>query len=145
MLVKEIMSGTVQWVEPETTIYDAASKMREFNVGSLPVKGADGLDGIITDRDIACRCVAQAWDPASTTVQEAMSRDLTTCLDDERVDEAARTMEANKVRRLPVLNHQDELVGMLTLSDVARGASYKLSGHVIAEVNQPGAPTATAT
>ena len=144
MLVKEIMSGTVQWIGPETTVYDAASKMREFNIGSLPVKGADGLAGIITDRDIACRCVAQAWDPAKTTVKEAMTKDLTTCLDDERVDEAARTMEAKKVRRLPVLNKQDELVGMLTLSDVARGASYKLSGHVIAEVNRPGPVAATA-
>jgi CBS domain-containing protein len=126
MLVKEIMSGTVQWVEPDTTIYDAAGKMREFNVGALPVKGKDGLAGIVTDRDISCRCVAEGWDPATAAVKEAMTKDLTWCFDDVRVDEAARTMEAKRVRRLPVLNHQDELVGIVTASDLERCASQKI-------------------
>lgn len=145
MLVKEIMSGTVQWVEPDSTILDAAGKMRQFNVGSLPVKGKDGLAGIITDRDIACRCVAEGWDPETATVKEAMTKQLSWCFDDARVDEAAQKMESKKVRRLPVLNHRDELVGMVTASDVASRASQKLSGHVIAEVNKPGPVQATAT
>ena len=145
MLVKEIMSGAVQWIDPDSTIYDAASKMRQFNVGSLPVKGKDGLAGIITDRDVACRCVAQGLDPATVTVKEAMSEDLSWCFDDARVDEAAQTMQSKKVRRLPVLNHQNELVGIITASDVATGASQKLSGRVIAEVNKPAAVQAVAT
>lgn len=145
MLVKEIMSGTVQWVEPDTTIYDAAGKMREFNVGSLPVKGKHGLAGIITDRDIACRCVAEGRDTATATVEEAMSKNVSWCFDDARVDEAALTMQSKKVRRLPVLNRQDELVGIITASDVASGASQKLSGRVIAEVNKPAALQATVT
>ena len=137
MLVKEIMSGTVQWVGPDTTIYDAAGMMREFNVGALPVKGEDGLAGIITDRDIACRCVAEGRDTATATVEEAMSKNLSWCFDDARVDEAAQTMQMKKVRRLPVLNRQEELVGIVTASDVASGASQKLSGRVLAEVNKP--------
>lgn len=143
MLVKEIMSGSVQWVEPDSTIHEAASRMRQFNVGSLPVKGKDGLAGIITDRDIACRCVAEGWDPATVTVKEAMSEHPSWCFDDARVDEAAQTMESKKVRRLPVLNHQDELVGIVTASDMASHASQKLSGEVISEVNKPGPVLAT--
>jgi CBS domain-containing protein len=110
--------------------------MREIDAGSLPVGENDRLVGMITDRDIAVRAVAEGHGP-ETRVGDVMTRDLHYCFDDEDVEEVSERMAEHKVRRLPVLNRDKRMVGIISLGDVshADGAS---SGSALSEISQPG-------
>jgi CBS domain-containing protein len=120
MLVRHIMTEGVQCIRPETTIREAARRMRDLNVGALPVCGDnDRLSGIITDRDIAVRAVAEQRDPQSTQVREVMTAGIVYCYDDQDVGEAAELMEEKQLRRLAVLNRSKRLVGIVSLGDLA--------------------------
>ncbi len=138
MLVKEIMSAKVEWVSPDAPIQEAARKMRDRDIGSLPVRERDDgkLVGIVTDRDIACRAVAEGRDPATTTVGEVMSAGATCCFDDQDVGEAAHLMEEKQLHRLPVFDHENHLVGMLAIGDLALRAPHELSGEVLEAVSR---------
>jgi CBS domain-containing protein len=109
---------------------DAARKMRDMDVGCLLVWKDEELIGIVTDRDVTCRAIAEARDPATTTVRDVMSKDIAFCFNDQRADEAAHIMEEKKVRRLPVFDHDNHMVGILTLSDLSINAP-KLTGDVV--------------
>jgi CBS domain-containing protein len=138
MNVKEIMSSNVEWASPELSLQAAAKKMRDIGIGSLPVREkADGkLIGMITDRDMACRAVAEGCDPAKTKVGDIMSMGTTHCFEDQDVSEAATIMEANRLQRLPVLNQDKDVVGLLSIADLATHVSHELSGEVLEAVSK---------
>ncbi len=118
MRVKDVMTSPVHVVQPGASVVAAADKMRAANVGSLPVGEGDRLLGMITDRDIVVRCVAAGSDCHKRTVREVMSAELLVCFDDQPVEEARRLMTEYKVRRLPVLDHGQRLVGIVSLDDL---------------------------
>jgi CBS domain-containing protein len=119
MQVNEVMSRTVDLVNPSMKIREAATFMRNDNVGALPVGENDRLVGMITDRDIAIRAVAEGKSP-TTTIGKVMSEKVYYCFDDNDVAEAARLMAKHQVRRLPVLNRDKRLVGIVAMADIAR-------------------------
>jgi CBS domain-containing protein len=125
MQLKEVMTTKVQLTDPNAKLRDAAISMREGDFGLLPVGANDRLVGTITDRDITIRAVAEGKDPNTTTVADVMSDGIHYCFEDQDVDEAARLMGEVQVRRLPVLNRDKRLVGIVALADLAaeRGAA----------------------
>ncbi len=118
MKVSKYMTRDVQLVTPTQTIREAARMMGEIDAGSLPVQEDDRLVGVITDRDIAVRAVAQGKSP-DTPVRDVMSREVLYCFEDQEVKEIARNMGDVKVRRLPVVNRDKRLVGIISVGDLA--------------------------
>jgi CBS domain-containing protein len=135
MKVKNAMHKNAEWVSPETPIAQIAKKMKDLDIGSLPVGENDRLIGMVTDRDIACRGVANGKDVSKLTARDVMSKGIVYCNDTEDLDDAVRLMETKKIRRLPVINEQKRMVGMLSLGDVSHAASREMSGEVIAAVS----------
>jgi len=133
MLVKDVMTRHAEWIGPETTLLDAAKKMHDKEIGSLPVGENDRLIGMVTDRDIACRGVAQNLTPANTPVRKVMTEKIVWCFDDQAIEDAAHLMEGKKVRRLAVMNREKRMVGLLSVDDLAHRA-HGLSGEVLDEV-----------
>lgn len=119
MKVNQMMSGDVYVVAPDDSLRNAANLMAEKDVGSLPVGEGDRLVGFITDRDIAVRAVACGLGP-DASVRKIMSEDVRYCFDDEDVDQVARNMADLEVRRLPVVNRDKRLVGMVSLANFAQ-------------------------
>lgn len=120
MKVHDTMSSEVRVINPDQTIKDAAAMMCELDCGALPVGENDRLIGIITDRDIATRAVAQGM-PAETQVRQIMSGPICYCYDDQDVNDVADNMAEIQVRRLPVVNRDKQLIGIISLGDIARG------------------------
>jgi len=135
--VKDIMTPQVESVGPDTPIIEAARKMRDLDVGSLPVLEGERVVGMITDRDITIRVVANERDPNTTKVRDCMSPDPTTVREDQDVDEAAQTMQQKQVRRLPVLDRNGKLVGIVALADVVAEAGKKDVARTVQEVSKP--------
>src|SRR5688572_2704104 len=120
MKVQDVMTPGVECAHPEDSIARTAERMRQLDVGSLPVCGDnEKLIGIITDRDITVRATAQECDPCSTTVQDVMTPGIVTCYEDEDIQAAMDSMEMNQIRRLIVLNRDRRLVGIVSLGDLA--------------------------
>ena len=133
MLVKEVMTPKAEWVAPGTTLLEAAKRMRDKDIGSLLVGENDKIIGMVTDRDIACRGVAQNLNPANTPVRKVMSERIFWCFDDQEIENAAHLMEKKKVRRLAVMNREKRMVGFLSVDDLAHRA-HALSGEVLDQV-----------
>lgn len=124
MLVKEIMTKKVDYIDPDATLAEASKIMREDDVGCLPIGENDRLIGILTDRDIVIRAVALGKDLRTLTVREVMSEPIKYCYDDETIEELAQNFAKNQIHRLPVLNHDKRMVGIVSLGDLStRGAS----------------------
>jgi CBS domain-containing protein len=141
MIVRDIMTRDVEVIHPDSVIQEAASKMKSLDVGSLPVCDNQRLLGVVTDRDIAIRAVAKGRDPSTTKVSEAMTPELIYCFEDEPVSEAAKLMERYQIRRLPILNREKHLVGIVSLGDLAvETTNEKLSGTVLEEISEPAKP-----
>ena len=139
MKVNEIITHDPQVIRPETALIEAAQKMKSMDIGMLPVCDGDRLVGVITDRDITVRGVAQGYDPKTARVQEVMTPEVIYCFDDEDVKDVAKKMEEKQVRRLPVLNREKRLVGIVSLGDLAvRTGKEKLAGEVLERVSEPG-------
>lgn len=119
MLVKDVMTSPVHVVDPGTSVVAVAKKMRDAGIGSLPVGEAGELLGMITDRDIVVRCVADGSDCHHWSVRDVMSAELLVCFDDQPVEEARQLMTDYQVRRLPVLDHQQRLVGLVSFDDLS--------------------------
>ncbi len=128
MQIQEIMSPTVHIADPNMTIRDAARQMRADNVGALPVGENDRLIGMVTDRDITVRAVAEGRSAGNTTVREVMSEGVCYCFEDDDVKEAAKLMAEHQVRRLPVLNRDKRLVGVVALADLGRSEGRAAQG-----------------
>ena len=114
------MTKKVELGNPNMTLFEAAQKMRDGDYGILPIGENDRLIGIITDRDIAVRGVAEGYDPKKINVRDVMSERVLYCYEDQSLDEVAQNLGENRIRRLPVLNRQKRLVGILSLGDLAQ-------------------------
>jgi CBS domain-containing protein len=135
MKVKNAMHKGAEWVAPDTPVAQVAKKMRELDVGSIPVGENDRLIGMVTDRDITCRGVANGKDLSKLTARDVMTKGIVYCRDGEELDDALRIMESKKIRRLPVIDEKKRMVGMLSLGDVSHAASHELSGELMAAVS----------
>ena len=135
MKVNDVMTRGVQLVSPEQTIREAARLMAEIDAGALPVGEHDRLVGMITDRDIAIRAVAEGKSP-DTKVRDVMSNEMLYCFDNQDVEDVARNMGKNQVRRLPVLNQDKRLVGILSLGDLALKEEATTVGRTVAKVSE---------
>ena len=137
MKVSKIMSRDVTLLNPDQTICVAASLMAEIDAGALPVGENDRLVGMITDRDIVIRAVAQGKS-ADTKVADVMSKEVLYCFDTDEIDEVARNMGKARVRRLPVVNRDKRLVGIVSLGDLARNDDATNIGQTMTRVSTPG-------
>ena len=141
MQVSKVMTRDAECVRPDNTLQEAARKMRDLDVGPLPVCEDDRLVGMVTDRDIAVRGTAEGRDPKSATVRQVMTPELVYCYEDQDVGEAARLMKENQVRRLVVLNRDKRLVGIVSLGDLAvETGNEKLAGNTLEAVSEPAQP-----
>lgn len=138
--VRDIMTKDVQTVTPDTALKEAAQIMKERDFGSVPVVEGRKPIGVITDRDIAIRGVAEGRDPSSTKVSDVMTKELVAVHETDDLQEAERLMHDRQLRRLPVLNEQGELVGYLAMAKVARTESPEQAGKVIQGVSQSSKP-----
>jgi CBS domain-containing protein len=136
MKISKAMTRDVKMVAPTQTIRDAAQAMAELDFGSLPVADGDRLVGMITDRDITVRAIAQGRGP-DTAVREVMSSEVKYCFDDADLEDVAENMGDIKVRRLPVLNREKRLVGIVSLGDIARRDDGS-AGDAIRAISEPG-------
>jgi CBS domain-containing protein len=137
MQVSEVMSGEVNIANPQQSIREAAQMMAAIDSGVLPVGENDRLVGMITDRDIVVRAVAAGKGP-DTPIREVMSIDVKYCFADDEIEEVAHNMADIKVRRLPVLNGQKRLVGIISLADIALAEGPDPAGHAICGISEPG-------
>lgn len=139
MRVSEAMSRDVRIASPDETICDAAKAMASLDAGALPVGENDRLVGMITDRDIALRAVGEHKGP-DTPVRDVMTRDIKYCYEDEDLEHVAASMAELRVRRLPVVNRDKRLVGIVSLGDVAMVEGRGAAGEAIKGVSRPGGP-----
>jgi CBS domain-containing protein len=130
------MTPNVRSAAPTQSLADAAQMMRDEDVGSLPVVEADRLIGILTDRDIVVRAVAERVDPQSAKVGDVASKEVVTVEPEQDLDDALELMARHRVRRLPVVE-DDRLIGMLAQADVAFEAKEKDAGEMLEEISQP--------
>lgn len=141
MELRDIMTRNVEIVSIDSSLKVAATKMRELDVGLIPVCDGDRLQGMVSDRDITIRATADGRDPVKTKVSEIMSTDIAYCLEDQEVEEAISLMEARQIRRLPVLDADKRLVGIVSLGDVAVHIGDRdLTGETLEEISQPAEP-----
>ncbi len=143
MRVSELMTKKVEWISPSTTLPEAARMMRDLDIGCLPVGENDRLIGMVTDRDITCRGLADGKDLTAAVVRDVMSSGITYCFDDQPISEAAHLMEEKQFRRLPVLNRDKRMVGILSMGDISQHASGRLSAEVLKAVTAHGRPKRT--
>jgi CBS domain-containing protein len=136
--INEVMTKRPRAVTPQTSVREAARLMEEEDVGSLPVvEEGVRLVGIVTDRDVALRVVGGGLDPEATRVGEVASADVITLSPEDDLDEALGLMARAKVRRLPIVVRENELVGMLAQADIARTSKEKSTGEVVEAISQP--------
>ena len=136
MQVGDLMNP-VETLSPDATVQQAAQRMRELDIGSLPVCDGERLVGMLTDRDITIRATAEGKSPSECRVRDAMSQGVDYCFADADVEEAAQLMETRQIRRLPILDRNKKLVGIVALGDLARQTSERRSGNVLEGVSQP--------
>jgi CBS domain-containing protein len=134
--VREVMTDQPRCVTPETPVSEAARLMKTEDVGSLPILEGEKVTGVVTDRDIVIRAVAEEKDPRGMPVREVASRDLVTIGQDEDLSEALKLMASYQVRRIPVVDQDDRLVGVVAQADVAREMKEKDSGQMLQEISQ---------
>ena len=138
MKIKEVMTKGAECVSPSSTLQDAARKMKNLDVGPLPVCDNDRLVGMLTDRDITVRATAEGCDPKTTKVEDVLTPDVIYCFEDQDVQEAARLMKENQIRRLVVLNRDKRLVGIISLGDLAvETGDEQLTGETLEKVSEP--------
>lgn len=137
MKVRESMTKDVVLLNPSQTVADAARLMVDNDIGAIPVGDNDRLVGMLTDRDIAVRVVAEGKGP-DTKVSEAMSKEVMYCYDDDDLNDVASNMGNIQVRRLPVVNRDKRLVGIVSIGDVAACEGARMTGRAVAGISTPG-------
>jgi CBS domain-containing protein len=133
--VRDAMTSNPKTVEPSTSAQDATRQMKSEDVGSIPIVEGDRLVGIVTDRDIAIKIVAEGKD-VQTPVGEIASRDLVTIDPEQGLEEAARLMGQHQLRRLPVVEEDGRLVGIVAQADIAQSGHDSLTGEVVEKISQ---------
>src|SRR5262245_11137194 len=136
MRIAEIMNP-VETIEPQATVQQAAERMRDLEVGSIPFCDGDRLVGIVTDRDITVRATATGANPVFQRVAQVMTPGVDHCLADDDVQRAREVMESKQVRRLPVLDKDHRLVGTVAMADLAAIVDPSESGKTIRKISQP--------
>ena len=136
MRIAQIMNP-VETIEPDASVQQAAERMRDLDVGSIPVCDGDRLIGIVTDRDITVRATAVGADPARYRVVEVMTPRVDDCLADDEIERVLELMESKQVRRLPVLDRDHRLVGTVAIGDIAAAAGTKESGEALRRISEP--------
>jgi CBS domain-containing protein len=138
MKLSEIMTREVEIIQPDDTLQAAAQKMRDRDIGFLPVCDGESLMGVLSDRDLTIRALADGMDINVMLGRDLMTTPAIYCFDDQDVTEAAKIMEENQIRRLVVLSRDDKrLVGVVSLGDLARNGITDLSGRVLQKVSEP--------
>jgi CBS domain-containing protein len=137
MKVREVMTRNVVLANPRLTIAEAAQRMAQCDSGALPVGENDRLVGMITDRDIALRAVARNL-PPDTPVRKVMSAEVLYCFDDEDIDNVAENMGEQQVRRLPVVDREKRLVGIISIGDMAYRDPANSASRAVADISRPG-------
>lgn len=135
MKVKQAMHAGVDWCAPNTRLADLARIMRDADVGAVPIGENDRLIGMVTDRDIVCRGLADGRDPASLTARDVMSPGIVYCTEDQSLEDAIHMMEEKQIRRMPVLNSRKRMTGMLSLGDLSHAAGHELTGELAEAVS----------
>ncbi len=134
--IREVMTSNLCSIDAEKPVAYAAKMMRDEDVGLAPIVEGDRLVGTLTDRDIAIRVVAEGRDPESTKVRDVASTDLVTIDPQQDLDEALRLMAQHQVRRIPVVEEDGRLVGVVAQADVARQADDRQTGEVVEQISQ---------
>jgi CBS domain-containing protein len=137
MKIADAMTRDVRLANPDQSIREAAQMMAELDAGALPVGDKDRLVGMITDRDIAIRAVAKGKSP-DTRIGDVMTDDIKYCFDDDEIEDIARSMADIQVRRLPVVNRDKRLVGIIAIGDIAARADTEAIGEAVAGISDPG-------
>ncbi len=134
--LKDIMTREVEVISPDATTADAALRMTKLNVGSIPVCDGERLIGMLTDRDLVVRVMASGREPKMTRIKEVMTDVMHYCYEDEDSAQAARLMSERQIRRLPILSRSKQLVGIVSLGDLAtKGEDAAVSGGVLKQVS----------
>jgi CBS domain-containing protein len=139
MKIHDVMTETVSVVTPDVPVLDVARKLRDEDIGSVPVVENDRLVGMVTDRDIVVRIVAAGRESTQAAARDAMSPKVLYCFDDQSVDEVLENMGDLQVRRLPVVNREKRLVGVVSLGDLSKAS--KKAGAALKEISQPARPS----
>lgn len=140
MKVKDIMTKDIAYINPESTVVEAAQLMQKHNVGSIPVCDQSGVIGIVTDRDIIVRNIAHGKDPQSTPVRDVMTGNITTASPEMEMDDITKMMADNKIRRIPVVD-KNMIIGMVSLGDVATDHNYDFeASEALSEISTPSIP-----
>jgi CBS domain-containing protein/uncharacterized protein (DUF2267 family) len=142
MPISEVMTRDVEVVSPDDTLQDAAELMRTLNVGPIPVCDGEKLVGIITDRDIVVRAVAQGMDPTDTRVSQAMTDQVECVFADEDIEVAVWKMREEQIRRILVVDHDNKLVGIVSLGDIATALGEQEAGETLEAISEPSQPMA---
>ncbi len=138
MKLSEIMTSDVEVIHPDDTLQTAAQKMRDRDIGFLPVCDGDRLIGVLSDRDVIVRALAEGLDSKTMLGRDLVTAPAIYCFDDQSVDEAAKLMHDNQIRRLVVLRRDDKrMVGVVSLGDLAINVDDKLSGDVLQSISEP--------
>ena len=139
--IKDVMTPQAEVISPDATTEDAAALMKTLDIGVLPVCDEEGLVGVLTDRDLVVRVLAVTRDPKAMLVGEAMTPSVVYCFDDDDVEHAAAVMAGQQIRRLPVLDKNRKLVGIVSVGDIAVNTQdHQLTGKVLEDVSQPSLP-----
>jgi CBS domain-containing protein len=137
MKIKDVMTPDVSFVGPDTSILEIARKMREGDIGSTPVIENERLVGMVTDRDIVVRAIAEGGDVRTKTARDAMSPGILYCYADDSVESVLDNMGDQQIRRLPVVDSDKRLVGVVSLGDLALSGKRKAAGEALQEISQP--------
>lgn len=141
--VKDVMTRGVRTLGPQDSVVLAAQAMEELDIGSLPVCDGRRLLGMVTDRDIVVRGVAQDLAPAQTRLEDVMSAEVEWVFEDQELTDVAARMQQLQIRRLPVLDRDKHLVGILSLGDLAARGDVQQAGAALADISEPARPTRT--
>jgi CBS domain-containing protein len=137
MQIQDVMTADVSFVKPDTPILEIARKMRDHDIGSTPVVENDQVVGMVTDRDIVVRLVADGGDLRVKTAGDAMSPGVLYCFGDETVEAVLENMGDQQIRRLPVVNREKRLIGVVSLGDLALSGKRRAAGEALQEISQP--------
>lgn len=135
MQIREVMTKSVSYADPGTAVAELARRMRDENLGAVPIAEDDRLVGMVTDRDIVVRAIASGRSIDGVTAQDVMTNRLLFCSDDQDVNDVLANMGDQQVRRLPVVDADKRLVGMISLGDLARRADPGRSGEALKEIS----------
>lgn len=137
MQLRDVMTRDVVMCPPDAILVEAARRMRDEDVGALPVGEGDRLEAMVTDRDIVMRAVAEARSPAETRVAEVCSVGVVSCREDDSLEDAADIMAEHQIRRLPIVTDDNRLIGIVALADVAL-SDQEEAGSALGDISEPG-------